>query len=99
MTSFPVPNSPEDGAGMYSMMMEYYSWVIRTLTRTADTAGGRLQQLMSTAVRGWARAEAASLGILSLTRDVIFASILLLYKLLVIAYRYLPSTVPYQMLH
>ena len=75
------------------MMMEYYSWVIRTLTRTADTAGGRLQQLMSTAVRGWARAEAASLGILSLTRDVIFASILLLYKLLVIAYRYLPSLI------
>ena len=54
---------------------------------------------MSTAVRGWARAEAASLGILSLTRDVIFASILLLYKLLVIAYRYLQKlSVPYQKL-
>ena len=79
---------------MYSMMMEYYTGVTRALTQTADTAGWGLQQLISTAGRGWAgagaslrRCEAASRGLLSLARDVILASILLLYKLLVITYR------------
>ena len=71
--------------------MEYYTWVTRILTKTVDTAAARLQQLTPTAVRtgdSLRQCEAASLGILSLARDVIFASILLLYKLLVIAYRY-----------
>ena len=80
--------------------MEYYKWTSRmlaqTAARTADTAAWPLQLLISSAVRGLRGAgaglhqcqcEAASLGILSLARDVILASVLLLYKLLVIAYR------------
>ena len=82
---------------MYNMMMEYYTWTRswrQSVTKTADTAGRRLQQLMSPAVRGWIGAgvglhqcETASLRLLSLARDVTVASILLLYKLFVITYR------------
>ena len=38
------------------MMMEYYTWtrsLLQSVTKTADTAGRRLQPLMSPAVRGW----------------------------------------------
>ena len=83
--------------GMYNMMMEYYYWtrgLVQSATKTADTAGQRLHQLISTAVRGWTEAgaslhqcETASLGLLSLARDVTVAAILLHYKLFVITYR------------
>ena len=82
---------------MYNMMMEYYAWtrgLVQSVTKTADTAGQRLQQLISTAVRGWTEAGAslhqrdtASLGLFSLARDVTVATILLHYKLFVITYR------------
>ena len=68
---------------MYNMMMEYYSWtrgLVQSVTKTADTAGQRLHQLISTAVRGWTEAGA-------LARDVTVATILLHYKLIVITYR------------
>ena len=79
------------------MMGECHTWtrsLLQSLTKTADSAGRRLQQLISPAVRGWTGAaaglhqcETASLGLLSLARDVTVASILLLYKLFVITYR------------
>ena len=84
---------------MYNMMMEYYSWtrgLVQSATKTADTAGQRLHQLISTAVRGWTQAGASlhqcqtaslGLGVLSLARDVTVATILLHYKLVVITYR------------